>query len=111
MSPNDSVAQETKWLQMRSCKRVNARISVRMEWTDAGRQCQARGFTIDVSRQGCLLMAAQGFTLNQRIQLTNLANHQTVAATLIWKGDEGQPGWELGLELLDPPHDFWGLEI
>ena len=111
MSPHDSVAQETKWLQMRSCHRVNSRIPVRLEWTEASDHHLADGYTMDVCRQGCLLISAREFALNQRIRLTNLATQQTVNGIMVWKGPNAHPGWELGVELLNPPYDFWGLEI
>ncbi len=96
---------------MRSCHRLNSRIPVRLEWTEASDHHLADSYTMDVSRQGCLLISAREFALNQRIRLTNLATQQTVNGIMVWKSPNAQPGWELGVELLNPPYDFWGLEI
>jgi hypothetical protein len=41
----------------------------------------------------------------------NLVNKNICKAILVWRGHEGRAGWELGLELQNPPEDYWGLDF
>lgn len=111
MSPVENVSQEIRWLHLRASKRVNCRILIAVEWSEGGRVMRAEGNTLDVSLRGCLAVVPQGFAMEQRLRVHNLTNGQSVEAVVIWKGHEGREGWELGIELLDPPLDFWGLEL
>jgi len=49
--------------------------------------------------------------VDQRVRLTNLAGKQAVEAVIVWKCQDLGDGWELGMKLLNPHPDFWGLEI
>jgi len=49
--------------------------------------------------------------VGQKMRLKNMSNQKETEATLIWRGHEGRAGWELGLELQNPPAEFWGVEI
>ena len=44
---------------------------------------------------------------------TNFAKvtRQSNPAIVVWRGNERAEGWELGIELIDPKMDFWGLEL
>lgn len=95
----------------RSAARMNARISLALEWSDAGRSLLVEGYTLDISPEGCLAVAPQGFAVGQRLKLINLSNQQESQAMLVWRGHEGQAGWELGLKLENPPDQFWGVEF
>jgi len=53
----------------------------------------------------------QGFAVGQRMRVVNLLNQKCCEAKLIWRGHEGRQGWELGLELVDPPEEIWGIEL
>jgi hypothetical protein len=53
----------------------------------------------------------QGFAVGQKLKLTNSINGRASESMLIWRGHEGRTGWELGLELENPPQDFWGVEF
>jgi hypothetical protein len=97
--------------QIRAGARVNSRAKVALEWSEAGRVLRAEGYTVDISPKGCLAIVPQGFAVGQRLRLVNLLNHNTCDAVLVWRGHEGRSGWELGLELQDPCHDFWGLDL
>jgi len=99
-----------KMLQyMRAGARVNSRVRVLLEWSEAGNTHTAEGYTVDISPKGCLAIAPQGITVGQKLKLRNVSNHEESDATLIWRGHEGRTGWELGLELVHPPVDFWGV--
>jgi PilZ domain len=102
---------ETRMRYIRSSSRVNSRVPVAVEWTDAGRSLRAEGYTVDIGAKGCLAVVPQGFPVGQRLRLVNLTNQISCEAVLIWRGHEGRAGWELGLELLEPSPDFWGLDF
>lgn len=101
-----------KMLQyMRTGARVNSRVNVTVEWTEDGKEHQAEGYTVDISPKGCLAIVPQGFALGQKLKLKNASNHKESVAILIWRGHEGRSGWELGLELVQPPEEFWGVDF
>ena len=81
------------------------------EWEEARARHKVEGWTIDISPKGCLAVVPQGFPVGQKLDLINLVNKNVSKAILIWRGHEGRSGWELGLELVDVPEDFWGLDF
>jgi hypothetical protein len=102
---------EVRMKQLRAGKRVNSRVPVSVEWEESRTKHSAQGCTVDISPSGCLAIVPQGFALGQRLTLVNLVNKSVAQALLVWRGHEGRTGWELGLELQDPPEDFWGLDF
>ena len=96
---------------VRNGARLNSRVAVAVEWTDAGQNLRAEGYTVDIGAKGCLAMVPQGLGVGQRLRLVNLTNQISCEAILIWRGHEGRAGWELGLELQEPSPDFWGLDF
>jgi hypothetical protein len=84
---------------------------VAIEWDDAGKKLRAEGYTVDISPKGCLAVIPQGCTVGQKLILVNLINQVSCEVVLIWRGHQGRTGWELGLELQNPPPDFWGLDL
>ena len=102
---------EARMRHIRSSGRLNSRVAVAVEWTDAGRSLRAEGHTVDIAPKGCLAVIPQGFAVGQRLRLVNFTNQISCEAVLIWRGHEGRKGWELGLELQEPSADFWGLDF
>jgi hypothetical protein len=96
---------------MRAGARVNSRVNVTVTWTDRGSDLQAQGYTVDISPKGCLAIVPQGFAVGQKLKLKNACNQKESEAVLIWRGHEGRSGWELGLELVHPPEEFWGVDF
>jgi len=96
---------------MRSARRVNSRVQVTVEWSEKGKTYRAEGYTVDISPKGCLAVVPQGFPVGQKMKLLNSVNGRSSEATLIWRGHEGRTGWELGLELVNAPAEFWGVEF
>lgn len=96
---------------VRSGARLNSRVAVAVEWTDAGQNLRAEGYTVDIGTKGCLAMVPHGFDVGQKLRLVNLTNQISCEAILIWRGHQGRAGWELGLELQEPSADFWGLDF
>jgi hypothetical protein len=95
----------------RSTSRLNSRVPIALEWSEEGTTRRAQGHTLDVSPKGCLAVFPQDFTVGQRLRIRNLVNQETADAVLVWKGHEGRGGWELGVELIKPPQNFWELEL
>lgn len=94
-------------------RRVNSRVTIAVEWTDSNSQetRRAEGYTMDISPKGCLAIIPQALTVGQELRLANLLNGVSCPALMIWRGHEVGKGWELGLELVNPPMDFWDLDF
>jgi len=97
--------------QIRGTGRLNSRVPVAIEWNDAGQTRRSEGHTKDISAKGCMAIVSQGLAVGQRLRLINCVNQKSSEAVLIWRGHQGPAGWELGLELQEPPVDFWGLDF
>ena len=92
--------------------RMNSRVPVGIEWqNDAGETCRNQTFTCVVGTYGCLIILPEDLPLEQPVRLVNLSNEQSVPGLVVWKGNSRPEGWELGVELNEPPSDFWGLEL
>ncbi len=103
---------ETKRTEKRRGVRLNSRVPVGVEWDDAaGSQFREQAFTCVVGSYGCLVVLAQDLSLEQRVRVVNLISEQTLPGVVVWKGSQRSEGWELGIELAQPPMDFWGLEL
>jgi PilZ domain len=112
VSVQSEVNYSLKMLEyMRAGARVNSRVPVRLEWNEAGATHTVDGYTMDISPKGCMVIAPQGFAVGQKMRIKNGTNQKETEAILIWRGHEGRTGWELGLELVHPPTDFWGVEL
>jgi len=90
---------------------VNSRVPIAIEWEEAHERHSAQGWTVDISPKGCLVVVPQGFPLGQKFDLVNLVNKSVCKTVLVWRGHEGRTGWELGLELQNPPENFWSLDF
>jgi len=97
--------------QMRAGVRLNSRVRVALEWEEGGKTHSVSGYTVDISPKGCLAVVPQGFAVGQKMRMRNSINGNESEARLIWRGHEGRSGWELGLELDNPPDNFWGLDF
>jgi len=112
MSSSQGVSQEAKLRERRRGVRVNSRVPVAIEWQDSdGKNLRELARTRIASPYGCLVVLRHNLPLEQRLKLTNLANNHRVAALVVWKGKDRAEGWELGIELIRPEMDFWGLEL
>ena len=105
------ISFEARLRDIRSSGRLNSRVAVAVEWTDAGQSLRAEGYTVDIGAKGCLAVVPQGFAVGQKLRLVNLTNKISCEAVLVWRGHESRTGWELGLELQEPSADFWGLDF
>ena len=96
---------------VRSVVRVNSRVPVTVEWSEGDETRSVEGVTMDVSVKGCMVVAAQELAIGQKLKLVNKITDMSSDAVLIWRGHQGRTGWELGLELKNPPYEFWGVEF
>jgi hypothetical protein len=96
---------------MRTGARLNSRVKVELSWRHGDHTEKAEGFTVDISPKGCMAVAPQELAVGQKLQVKNVLNQMETEARLIWRGHQGRTGWELGLELVNPPEDFWGVEF
>jgi hypothetical protein len=92
--------------------RLNSRVPVAIEWNShRGSSRLDSAFTRVVNNYGCLLVSPQEVELQQRLRVTNLSTQQAAEAVVVWKGVLRSDGWDLGVELLSPEFDFWGMEL
>jgi hypothetical protein len=96
---------------LRAGARVNSRVPITVEWTEANVCHSVNGWTVDIGAKGCLAVVPQGFALGQKLRLVNQANKNSVDAILVWRGQEGRTGWEVGLELQGAGEEFWGMDF
>jgi|HubBroStandDraft_1064217.scaffolds.fasta_scaffold596276_1 hypothetical protein len=92
--------------------RLNSRVPVAIEWEQSGGQsCQEKAHTRVVGPYGCLLVVPADVQVEQPVRVTNMASSRTNQAVVVWRGHKQSDGWELGIELIEPEMDFWGLEL
>jgi hypothetical protein len=92
--------------------RMNSRVPVGVEWEDAsGQTVRKQAFTCVVGPYGCMVFLPQELALEQPVRVVNLTNEKALPGVVVWKGSVRAEGWELGIELAQPPLDFWGLEL
>lgn len=112
MGFRSEVSRSVKWRERRRGVRMNSRIRLVLEWTGAdGKQHRFEAQTRVVSPYGCLVVLPYDLPLDHSMRVTNLANSQSAAAAIVWKGKQRVEGWELGIELTDPDMDFWNLQL
>ncbi len=92
--------------------RLNSRVPVAVEWDVPGSETQrVEAFTRVVNPYGCLVVLSADLVLEQRLRVVNLATESANSGVIVWKGHHRTEGWEIGIELTQPPMDFWGLEL
>lgn len=113
MQPQVETAPPPKVKKKRRGIRLNSRVPVAVEWqkTDADGSCREEAFTRVVGPYGCLVVLKERLELEQSLRIVNLATNEANSAVIVWKGNERPDGWELGIELIHPAMDFWGLEL
>jgi hypothetical protein len=93
--------------------RMNSRVPVSIEWLESRgeRPHRERAHTRVVNFYGCLLVSSEAMALDQRLVVTNLATQRSIGAVVVHQGNKRVDGWELGVELVNPAMDFWGVEL
>jgi hypothetical protein len=91
--------------------RLNSRVPIVVEWDTGGDLIRGEAQTRVVGPYGCMAVLPQSLNVEQRIQVVNLLTRQANPAVIVWCGHQGAEGWELGIELIDPEMNFWGLDL
>jgi hypothetical protein len=96
---------------VRSGRRVNSRVSVVLQWIEAGKSLRVEGQTIDVSPYGCFLVASQGIVIGQMIRVINQANGRACSGRVVRHGEQTSAGFEMGIRFEGPIEDLWELDF
>jgi hypothetical protein len=106
-------AKDLRTASKRRSARMNCRVSVAIAWNGkpGGVSHSESGFTRVVNYNGCLLVCAKEIDLRQRLRVTNLSTRQEADAEVVWKGTRRPDGWDLGVKLIEPMFDFWGVDF
>src|SRR5947199_9600833 len=88
---------DSRFRHVRGSGRLNSRVAVAVEWTDAGRNVRAGGYTVDISAKGCLAVVAQGLNVGQKRRRVNFRNQISCEAVLAASGPGERTGWGTGL--------------
>jgi hypothetical protein len=91
--------------------RLNSQVPVAIEWDLSGTRGRREAQTRVVGPYGCMVVLQQGLDVDQHIRLTNMVSRQSNSAVVVWRGNERAEGWELGIELINPEMNFWGLDL
>lgn len=91
--------------------RVNSQVRVAVEWDSSGELRRGEAHTRVVGPYGCMVVIPHNLEVNQRIQVTNMVSSLSNPAVVVWRGKERAEGWELGIELINPQMNFWGLDL
>ncbi|MGB6431836.1 MAG: hypothetical protein WBF06_14720 [Candidatus Acidiferrales bacterium] len=112
MPKTEFVETRLRGREKRRGVRMNSRVPVSIEWQSAsGAACQEAVHTRVVGPYGCLLVLPVEITVEQAVRVTNLTSQRTNEAMVVWRGHKQSDGWELGIELIEPEMDFWGVEL
>jgi hypothetical protein len=69
-------------------------------------------FTTVVGSFGATVRTSRPLKMDTQVSVTNRLSRQTQRFRVVWIGEQRADGlWELGLEALQPLHDFWGVRF
>ena len=93
--------------------RLNSRVPIAIEWqgADAAVPQREQAYTRVVGPYGCLAVLRENLQIEQALRIVNLATNKTNSGVIVWKGLQRPDGWELGIELIHPAMNFWGIEL
>lgn len=112
MAFGEDLPRDIRMRRKRRGLRMNSHVPVLIEWNGrAGPMHRESGFTRVVNNCGCLLVSPKEIDVQQRVRLINVSSRESANAVVVWKGDQQPDGWELGVELVAPERDFWGIEF
>jgi hypothetical protein len=109
-SDTGTIAHSRPRSDKRRGERVNSRVPLAVEWNMGGELRRKEAQTRVIGPYGCLVVFPQNLEIEQQVQVTNLVSSETNSAVIVWRGHERAEGWELGIELINPKMDFWGLD-
>ncbi|MGC2722127.1 MAG: PilZ domain-containing protein [Candidatus Acidiferrales bacterium] len=100
-------------LERRRSSRVFIRIPVKIfGYGVHGQALDTPAEAIAVSRTGALVRAPFEPAMGSRVEILNTISEDTQEFRVIRVCAAQEPGiWELGLEILYPTHNFWGIQF
>jgi hypothetical protein len=113
VKPRNTAARATPFNghEKRRGVRMNSQVRVAVEWNSGGELRRREAHTRIVGPYGCMMVLSQHLNVDQHIQVTNLVSSQSNPAVVVWRGNERAEGWELGIELINPEMNFWGIDL
>lgn len=105
--PSGKALQE-RWEKLRTHQRIVSRVKFQVEWDEGAQHQRANGVTVDISKSGCLAVVGAGLPLHKRVRLINPTSGRTTEAQVVWRDHEA---WDVGLELVKPDANFWGVKF
>jgi hypothetical protein len=107
--PNIKVTTlQDRWNQLRTHKRIVARVKFQVEWDEGPAPQRANAVTVDVSHSGCMAVVPADLHLHQRVRVIHPESGRSTEAKVVWRGHEA---WDIGLEFLQPDPSFWGVKL
>ncbi|MGB0034761.1 MAG: PilZ domain-containing protein [Candidatus Acidiferrales bacterium] len=98
-------------LERRRSSRVSIRIPVRVfDSENQGQPFDATAEAVAVSRTGALIRVPFSPALGSRIEVLNGNSQETRQFRVIRVSPRGNGQFELGVEILYPSRDFWGVQ-
>ena len=101
-------ALEERWEKLRNHRRIVSRVKFQVEWEEGSERQRANGVTVDVSKSGCLAVVGAGLPLRKLVRLIHSTSGRTAEAQVVWRDHEA---WDVGLELVKPDPNFWGVKF
>ena len=106
------MASARAMIERRRASRVSASIPVKLATDDAEGIASDVAEAIGVSRCGALLRASFSPVLGSRIHLQNGLSQETREFRVVRVSSRKADGlFELGLEILNPSRNFWGVQF
>ena len=104
---------ETPIRERRRGERVMLRIPVILYGlTKDNRHISEEAETVAISRTGALVRSRSPFKTGGVIEVTNSFSKQADKFRVVWASDAPRQGcFDLGVEMLSPRDDFWGLSF
>lgn len=112
LTPEITAAQaklmEERWAKLRTHRRANASLRLRLEWDEGEERRSANGITVDVSHSGCMAVVGADVPLRRQVKLHLPDNGKTTTGEVVWRGHEA---WEVGIAFEQPDPAFWGVKL
>jgi len=104
---------ETPIRERRRGERVIIRIPVILYGlTKDNRHISEEAETVAISRTGALVRSRSSFKTGGVVEVTNSFSKQADKFRVVWASDAQKQGcYDLGVEMLTPHDDFWGLSF
>jgi hypothetical protein len=105
------LSSEPQMRERRRGERVLLRVPVKIFGTTRdNKQVAGEAETVVVSRSGALLRSRVAFKNGADVEITHCFTEQTETFRVVWGSEQAKEGrFDIGIELLVPRPDFWGV--